>query len=143
MKHTISVTITSLIIGALIVYCIFLITQQTIYVSPSFIGNEIATAIGLTILLLIIWFYSTVGSSHITKPKLTLGVLGVLLLFVGAYVFVDVAGTNTFLSDTSRIVWVYILIAGITWFIGISPDSKNTTTGWTVHRVKGAEVIEI
>ncbi len=144
MKRTISIVITSLIIWALIAYCIFLVTQQAIYVSSSFTGNEVATAIWLIIVLIGVWFYSTIGWSRLDKPKLTLSVLGIGLIFVGAYVFIDAAGTNTFLSDATRIIWVYILIAGLSWFIGGAfSDNKNATTGWTAHRVKGAEVIEI
>jgi hypothetical protein len=143
MKRTLSIVITSIIIWALIAYCIFLITQQAIHVSPSFAGNEITAAAGLIVALLAIWFYTTIGWSRLDKPKLILSILAVWLILVGAYAFVDVAGTNTFLSDAIRVVWVYILIASAAWFIGgESADIKNTNAG-SVHRVKGAEVIEI
>lgn len=145
MKHIISIVTTSLIIWVLVAYCVFLLVQQAIYLSPGFIGQEMVLGIWLIILLSIIRYYAIIGWSRISKPKLTLGILGVILLFVGAYGFVDVAGTNTFLSDATRVVWVYILIAGISWFIwgeGFS-GGKKITAGWVVRRAKGAEIIEI
>lgn len=144
MKRTISYIFTTLLLGWLMVYYGYLMNLQAIYVTDNLAGNEMLVAWWLIVLLLVTWFYLTIGWARLSKPKITLSVLGLIILFTGAYLFVDAPNTNTFLSDLTRVIGVYVLIAGLAWFgWHISGDEKNTGTGSAAHRIKDAEVIEI
>lgn len=143
MKRIISLVVTSLILWWIALYCGYLMSQWTMNVTADLVGKEIITFSLLLLLCLAVWYYSTLWSHHLQKPKIILGTLGVMMIMYGSYAIVDVPWSNTFLSDLTRIAWVYVLIASIAWFIWLVDGEKKTGTGSAAHRIKNAEVIEI
>lgn len=66
------------------------------------------------------------------------------MIMYASYAIVDLSWSNIFLSDLTKVAWVYVLIATLSWFIGQSNDSEGTTSNESAtRRVKNAEVIEI
>lgn len=140
MKRTISIIVTTIVIWALIAYCIYLLTQWAITTTPDMIGSEMIVAIWLCILLAVIWYFSTFGAHYLNKPKIILGLWWLLIILCWAYLLVDPVSTSIYLSDVTRIVWVYLLVAAVSWFIGVWADLVSSSGS---PRVKDAEIIEI
>jgi len=141
MKRTISLTITSLLIGLLVVYTVYLMIQWAIYPTPDLSDKGMIIGVWLILLLLAVWWYATLGAHRLSKPKITLSLLWLIVLLYGAYLVTDPANSNTFLSDFSRIMGVYIFIAALAWFIW--PIEWWPRVWWAPHRIKDAEIIEI
>jgi len=141
MKRYIAPTMTSLIIGGVLIYLIVLTIQNRLTVVADFQGQEIIVAVVLWLLLLATWYYSTIGWYHLNKPKITLSALWIIIVLCGAYIIVDPNTATTFLSDIMRLTWVYVLISGLAGFIG--NNLKDTGTWSMATRIKNAEVIEV
>ena len=140
IKYLTSIILTSIVLLGTAAYILRLTFNGQLTPTAQFTDSIMMIGIGLSALLTITWYFTSIGWYKLSKPKLTLSMVWLIIILCGAYLIMDPATNMTYASDIMRISWVYVVIAALTGFA----SADTGTNGWSVaRRVKNAEVIEI
>lgn len=122
--------------GALLAYIVYLYGTNAVIVSWQYLDFNTAIYVLLLLFSLYKFVFYGVYPIRINFSKITLFVLGVVLLFVGEYVLINNPEQGVYIGDLVKIVAIILIV--------LSPTNVlHTDVVVKKNKEKGVEVIEV